>query len=273
MGDLNVIIFPVEHGNCALIITPNGKHVLIDCGHNDTTGFRPSTYLTKLGLDGRTRRLAKLVISNVDQDHISDLPNVYSTLRPEVLARNPNIGRHFLDDVKDEITEAMGIYIKMHETYTGPAEPDWGGVQFTSFYHSPRRFSETNDLSFVSFVQYGSLNMVFPGDLTRSAWLGFLENENFIKELCKTNVFIASHHGREDGYCQEVFGYCKPDLVLISDESIKYDTQKDISYSRHASGRYFDDGVVRKVLTTRNNGTISLWCDAINPPYVHIERA
>lgn len=261
---MQVQLFDVEHGSCALITAPNGKHVLIDCGHNDATGFRPSGYLAGLGLDGTTRRLTKLVISNVDQDHISDLPNVYSKLRPEVLSRNKNIGRSFLNEVKEEVTDAMETYLTMHETYTAPASPDLGGIQFTSFYHDPDKFDNTNDLSLVTFVQYGGLSIVFPGDLSKAAWLEFLQNEKFRQKLSETNAFVASHHGREDGYCPEVFEYCSPKVILISDESIRYDTQKDIGYSEHASGMTFGDGVTRKVLTTRNNGMITLWHDPKN---------
>ncbi len=272
---MNIQIFDVEHGNCALITTPNGKHVLVDCGHNETTGFRPSSYLAALGLDGHSRRLTKLIVSNVDQDHISDLTNVYTALRPELLSRNKHIDRSFLNIVKEDITDAMSSYIDMHETYTAPATPDFGGVTFNAFHHHPNQFDNTNDLSMVTFVQYGPLKVVFPGDLSRAAWLEFLKNQSFVEQLNQTNVFIASHHGREDGYCAEVFSHCKPHLILISDENIKYDTQQDVSYSSHAPGRLFGDGVNRKVLTTRNNGMITLSL-APEDPYgysVTIEKA
>lgn len=270
---MQVQLFDVEHGNCALITTPNGKHVLIDCGHNDTTGFRPSKHLKALGLDGTTRRLAKLVISNVDQDHISDLTDVYNELSPEVLSRNKHIGRDFLTNVKDDITDAMESYIEMHETYTAPANPDLGGIQFTMFYHSPQKFDNTNDLSLVSFVQYGGLNIVFPGDLSKAAWLEFLQNESFRQKLKETNAFVASHHGREDGYCPEVFQHCKPSVILISDESIQYDTQKDVNYSQHATGFVFGDNIRRKVLTTRNNGMISLQSNHTPNYAVRVQKA
>jgi beta-lactamase superfamily II metal-dependent hydrolase len=260
-----VQIFDVEHGNCSLITTPNGKHVLIDCGHNDTTGFRPSSFLISLGLNGKERRLTKLVIANVDQDHISDLPNVYNKLRPEVLSRNKYINRGFLNDVKDEITEAMEAYLQMHETYIYPANPDLGGVTFSTFHHDPAKFSDTNDLSFVSFVQYQGLRMIFPGDLSAAAWLAFLGNANFVKKLQETNIFVASHHGREDGYCPEIFKYCQPQLIVLSDCSIKYETQTCGGLLRHATGIFFDDSNFRKILSTRNNGMITFWTPVENP--------
>lgn len=38
-----------------------------------------------------------------------------------------------------------------------------------------------------------------------------LKNADFRQRLAEVNVFVASHHGRENGYCEEVFQYCKPE--------------------------------------------------------------
>jgi hypothetical protein len=40
-------IFDVEHGACALINTSNGKRVMIDCGHNAATNWRPGYHLSR----------------------------------------------------------------------------------------------------------------------------------------------------------------------------------------------------------------------------------
>lgn len=261
---MKIKIFDVEHGNCALITTPNGKRVLIDCGHNETTGFRPSNYLLELGI----KSLNKLVISNVDQDHISDLKNIHEKLGPIVLMRNKDIGRNFLNNVKEEITDSMESYLKMHEKYTAPASPenlDFGDVEFTHFSHKLSAFDNTNDLSIVTFIKHGAWQIVFPGDLSKNGWLEFLKDQNFRDRLANTKVFVASHHGREDGYCPEVFEICKPSVILISDKGVVHETQKDVGYSQHTDGLYFTDGQTRKVITTRNNGVIDLWSESLNP--------
>ena len=78
--------------------------------------------------------------------------------------------------------------------------------------------------------------------------------------LSRTDVFVASHHGRESGYCAEVFNYCKPRLVVMSDGSINYDTQLMAStYAQHTSGEWFmtpSGQEFRKVVTTRKDGNI-----------------
>jgi len=73
-------------------------------------------------------------------------------------------------------------------------------------------------------------------------------------------VFVASHHGRENGYCPEVFDHCSPSLIVFSDGPVKYSTQKMAdTYAQHASGAYFMNAGSRewrKVLTTRKDGNI-----------------
>ena len=76
--------------------------------------------------------------------------------------------------------------------------------------------------------------------------------------------FIASHHGRENGYCADVFNYCSPEIVVISDQEKRYGTQEHNLYARHVRGQGINFGSVlapkyRKVLTTRNDGSIRIY--------------
>jgi len=72
------------------------------------------------------------------------------------------------------------------------------------------------------------------------------------------NIFVASHHGRESGYCSEVFNFCRPDIILISDKSIVHETQ-NVNYAKHANGLSWNGtNEKRYVLTTRNDGSITI---------------
>ena len=83
----------------------------------------------------------------------------------------------------------------------------------------------------------------------------------FISELENTNVFITSHHGRISGYHEDVFEHCKPEIVVISDQERSFSTQEHDQYSKHATGVNMGTILVpniRKVLTTRNDGHLSM---------------
>ncbi len=100
--------------------------------------------------------------------------------------------------------------------------------------------------------------MLFPGDLEEPGWNVLLSNPAFCELLGNVNVFVASHHGRHNGYCTDVFNYCRPDIVVYSDSPIVHDTQNTTAlYRQYTSGILFGDNVRRYVLTTRNNGQIT----------------
>jgi hypothetical protein len=86
---------------------------------------------------------------------------------------------------------------------------------------------------------------------------------------------VASHHGRDGGYCEEVFQYCSPDVVIISDDSIRYDSQKDL-YRKHSTGLPWNvgrpDQTTRYVLTTRCDGHLTIGKQAGRPYFINASQ-
>lgn len=256
---MDLRIFDVSHGFCADLIADNGNVMLFDCGHNERTGFRPSDYFFNNGCTG----IEYLIIQNYDQDHVSDLPNVVARLPVTCFFRNRSILPDQLQALKEEsgpLTSAMGKVIEMHRDYVHPIEgpPLFPNIEFETFWNQYPAFSDTNNLSVVSFVHFDRLGIVFPGDLEKAGWKALLRNQSFRAHLQRVNIFIAAHHGRESGYCEEVFQYCTPDLVIISDKEIVHESQKQL-YARHANGVPWNGGPDRRyVLTTRSDGMIRI---------------
>src|SRR3990172_8012895 len=80
-------VFDVEHGACAMMSSPTGERIaMIDCGHNATTEWRPSTYIRH---NLQRSRLDYLFVTNADQDHLSDLEGLWTYgVEVAVLHRN-----------------------------------------------------------------------------------------------------------------------------------------------------------------------------------------
>src|SRR5579864_8209578 len=76
-------------------------------------------------------------------------------------------------------------------------------------------FSDTNNLSLVTFVEYGTFCIVYPSDIGEAGWKQMLLNSAFSTLLRRVNLFVTSHHGRESGCCAELFTYsrCNPRRV------------------------------------------------------------
>ena len=117
-----------------------------------------------------------------------------------------------------------------------------------------------NDLSRVLFIKYGSHTILCPGDLEERGWTKLLEQPDFINELKKTTVLIASHHGRDSGFCGDIFKYFTPKIILVSDGRFgdtsatdRYGAVLDEKMTINKSNTKTED---RKVLTTRKDGSI-----------------
>jgi len=250
-------IFNVSHGFCSYLIADNGNVVLFDCGVNEDTGFCPTSYLLDNGCSG----IEKLVIQNYDQDHIADLPELTKALPITSFVRNRAISVEQLKRLKDDsggITNAMALLLDMHETYihTLANPPIFQNVEFRTYCNSYDDFQDTNNLSVVTFIKYDNLTIISPGDLEIAGWQHLLRRPEFIQDLSEVTIFIASHHGRQSGYCREVFNHCSPEIVIISDKEILHETQKQ-NYAQHATGILWNSGPDRRfVLTTRSDGHI-----------------
>jgi beta-lactamase superfamily II metal-dependent hydrolase len=166
-----------------------------------------------------------------------------------------------------QLSSSMETAISMCREYTiqDYTPTDFAGINLKYFYNTYPSFTDTNNLSLVTFLQYFNFSIVFPGDLEVAGWQALLQDVNFCRALRSVNIFIASHHGRISGYCEKVFDFCSPEIIIISDTVKQFDTQ-ETEYSRHAKGLPWDDGRTRKVLTTRTDGMIQIIKNE-NDPY------
>lgn len=266
MTKMFIEIFNVELGQCAMIHCPNGQKVMVDTGHNTSKAWYPSEHF-------RGQPIERLIISNFDEDHVSDLEDVMKHCGVRMLYRNVSVNLAHLASMKADGGMGPGIsYLyRWMQHVEGPngirIQPaDLGGVQI-SHYFNPYgnfigQFADTNNLSFISFVSFAGFTILFPGDLEASGWKALLQTPVIQQELRKVTVLVASHHGRENGCCPEIFNYCTPQAVIISDASVQYATQETTNwYAGRTSGCQTRAGASRKVFTTRNDGHIYLQAD------------
>lgn len=256
---MRVKIHNVGHGSCISLLHENGNSMVWDCGHQDD--HRPSIFLPLEGI----RRIDRFFVTNYDQDHISDLSNLRQNLNLPLLHRNESIDSDSLRSLKRQggpISTAMESMIDMIDVYNaGPPAipPEFPNVTFSVYMNTFDDFEDTNNCSLVTFLNCNGLKYIIPGDVEYAGWIKLLENPAFQEELCDVEIFVASHHGRESGYCSDVFDICSPRVAVFSDSNISHASQEMSNiYARHCSGIQFN-GTPRNVLTTRNDG--SIWWD------------
>jgi len=271
---MDIVIFNVELGQCVFFY-PRNDHpefgLMVDCGN--TPEFEPIdkilewNWLPEQTTGNPPKKILKnLTLTNYDQDHFSGLPYLRTKVFIETTRLPKNISSDELKKIKDEITKPIEEVIKLKNEHSGSVTLDTPYKKDTYYLNQsdfPDEKIDTNKLSQIVFVTYKETCICIPGDLTSDAWEKHLKNKNVQEKLKQTQIFIASHHGREDGFNENVFKFCRPEVIILSDKDIIHKTQE--GQTQTYAGEVEGNGIVlngktdqlRKVLTTRSDG--HLW--------------
>lgn len=254
-------IFNVEHGQCALLTGDDGEHLLIDAGHNSTTGWRPSNYLPEIGVN----YLEHLIISNADEDHASDLYRLRQAVFIENLYHNPTVNAADIYTIKgiDQCGDGILALGAMLSGFTEPVRnpPRFGGLKLEMFWNDyPKHFKDENNLSLVSILRWPNLAICFPGDMQKQGWLRLCQDPAFRQAMSGVHLLVASHHGRDDGRSEALFNVTglNPQVVVISDGGKQHTTQETVDWYATRTRGIKLYGRDRYVLTTRTDGNITV---------------
>jgi beta-lactamase superfamily II metal-dependent hydrolase len=274
-GEMILRIWDVEHGACAMLEHQlngyTGRLAMIDSGC--TEDWRPSTFIKN---DLGRNQLDYLFITNADQDHMSDLDGLWQEgIAVKTLTRNPHPPADELRKIKaaggtsDDIERFLSIHASYNGPVTRPFNDYMGGITKKTYFNKFPEFKDTNNLSCAVVIEFAGFKMLFPGDLEKAGWQALLKREDFRQELTEITVLVAAHHGRENGYHEEVFNYCRPCAVVMSDKAIVHSTQGMTQTYRQRVIDNWPQGVLvattmkrRRVLTTRRDGWIQFAVDA-----------
>lgn len=265
-------IFDVDHGQCALLTIPGPagtKRVMIDCGH--TVNFNgtdkpwyPGQHLQSLGINW----IDLLIATNYDEDHMSGFPDLMARkIGIGCILGNPTVAPEAIVHLKTEdgmgngikeLAQVLALRRNMQWVQMPPAIPGLGQSYFWNPYPY---FDDENNLSLVALLTIQGIKFLFPGDMEREGFLHMLRTfPPFGNAVSGVHVLVASHHGRKNGICEEMFDVhgCSPNIVVISDDHKQYNTQETTGYySRKTQGiGWFRNGGTRYVLTTRSDKEI-----------------
>lgn len=268
---MKLVVWDVQHGSSVYIETPSGKHIVIDLGTGDYSegnlSFSPLNFIKNVF---KVDQLDLVIITHPHTDHIDDIIN-FDILSPKVLTRPKHLTKEII--MKANSLNDLGKiekYIKISERYSMSVEErenpkrgeNNGGVNIKTYHPCNCGTSNINNHSIVTVIEYLGVKVLIPGDNEAASWKELIEDKEFLDAIKDTNIFLASHHGRESGYYSELFNCFQPELVIISDGPYS-ETSATERYSKIAKGwkiykRSEDENIPydRKCLTTRKDGTI-----------------
>jgi len=274
-SELFYIVYDVQHGSASYMKTPVEKHIMFDLGTGSIKD-RNLTFSPLLNLKNKWRvmQLDEVVITHPHRDHIDDIFN-FDTLSPRILHRPKHLTEA---DIRGDSRNASGEqkkidkYLEIHNRYNTPVPAgenptlaaNNGNVEFKFFTPTQCPRDNINNHSIVTVVTYLGVKLLIPGDNEEKSWQDLLARKDFVEAIKGTTVMLASHHGRENGFCPDLFKIITPDLVIISDGPEGTTSVTDKYYNATSVPgtqvwvRSVGEFQTRWVLTTRNDKAISV---------------
>jgi beta-lactamase superfamily II metal-dependent hydrolase len=239
---------------------------MLDCGVHANRKWFPSIAYAGQFIDA-------LLLTNLDEDHVDNLPYLWESARIGSIYSNPSVNASALARLKAKggmdpgVRRAHALLTQFGPGHVGTMANSgdayaWAYSNVYGVDFDERSPCATNNLSLATFVRWGSFTMLFAGDLEVAGWRALLRYQQFVRDLATVKVLVASHHGRKNGCCEEVFKIVRPEIVVFSDDAKRYETQQtDAWYRQRVLGipvRNTDPLRKRHVYTTRRDGTITI---------------
>ncbi len=212
-GKLEVTAIDVGQGDSLLVVTPQGKTLLIDGGGTlgvNMSGFDigeevVSPYLWSRGFS----HLDAVALSHAHGDHIGGLPAVLANFHPEALWIAPGPRTSALEAL---MAEASRFRIPV-VTHTAGDRFEFGGAVFTvlaPFANDSPATSSGNDDSMVIEIANDKATVLLEGDAEKRT------ERIIIPELGHISLLKVAHHGSATSSTPELLAKTEPEFAIIS---------------------------------------------------------
>jgi competence protein ComEC len=233
-GKLEITAIDVGQGDSILVISPEGRTMLIDGGGSISqvpTEFDfgedvVAPYLWSRGLES----LDVVALTHVHADHIGGLPRIIEDFHPSELWVGINPEK---DALQYLLETAKANHVAVHRHAAGD-EFGWGGAKIRVLSPPPDwqpKPAKENDDSLVMLIGYGETRALLAGDLERKMEQ-FVATESPTADLLK-----VAHHGSATSTTPELLAAVHPRMAVISVGHNSFGHPRDIVLERLQYGK------------------------------------
>ena len=236
-GNYSLSIIDIGQAECALLVTPQNKTVMVDAGTpygaSDTADYTIAPYLLK---NGKTK-IDYLVISHAHDDHMGEVLPLLDLIEVE------NIVYYCPDesDVMIDILQAAqnkGIYlINMYYNRSVKVDAKTELVRLSEHFDD----DDANDQSLVINVKCSERNLIFAGDATGNV----LNNIDYPEDIF---IYKVAHHGSKTSYCESLMHHLPEYSVICTGKGNIYNLPNEDTLKKYRE--------YSNVLLTEDSGAI-----------------
>lgn len=196
----------VGQGDSSLIITPNGKTILIDAG-DEAHAKKVLSYVREQGIE----KLDLVIATHPDADHIGGMDKVI---------KNFDIGVFAMPDVSAKTNQYKQIQrelkakkMKATRLYQGDEVQIDDDIDFEIL--SPvkgKKYDDTNEYSIVAKIVYKDTSFILMGDATMENEVDIINNVPDID----IDVLKLGHHGSSTSSSDYFITKTSPNIAIIS---------------------------------------------------------
>jgi competence protein ComEC len=206
-------LLAVGHGLAIVILTPDGRNLLYDCGRLGDPSAGRRIIAPALWARG-VRRIDTVFLSHADEDHYNGLTDLLDRFpigevrAPAGFASESNAGASRLID----LVRSRGIAVR---PIAAPESWEAAGVRFTVNHPPAGWHPETPDnaRSLVLDVAFAGHHLLLTGDLEQ---LGLIELLAQKSPDPPPDVLLSPHHGGKSANPEWLYQWARPRAVVVS---------------------------------------------------------
>ena len=230
----SVNFLSVGQGDCAFIIFPDGKTMLIDCGEKDDNNF--STIKEYIDATGG-ERIDYLVLSHTDSDHTGNAAEIIkkygvsTAYLPKVINEEKFTAYY---NAKNELIScganikisAIGERVFGEDYFFCFLYPD-EDMGYDGLNYGDETANEINAVSSILYLDYRGTRFIFTGDADKKSEGKVVENamaglyyiygkNGFSVDLNGMDYLKVSHHGGKEEINERFYKYLMPKNAVFS---------------------------------------------------------
>lgn len=265
-GEIQVHILDVGQADSILIKTDD-KTVLIDAGENENA---VDVYKYLMAHD--VEKIDILIGSHPHSDHIGGLDYIIEKLPVDTIIM-PKIPDEIVPTTKT-YTDVLTIILEQGKKITQPIVNktyDLGGGASLTLLAPNAEYSDLNNMSIVSRLDFGEASFLFTGDSSKEA-------ENDIMRLgldVDVDILSVAHHGSNSSSTDTYLEKIAPMLSVISvgiDNSYGH-PHKEVIKRLSAYGEIYQTSVMGDIIFTTDGKTINITTEKISDANIILNAA